>query len=314
MWCFNCGESTHKKDDCPYQKRGKMKALVTGAAGFIGSHIADALVAEGHEVYGIDDLSAGYRKNLSSKVKFFEADVSDSGQMEWFFQGHRFDVIFHNAASKKTVCLSDPSRDLSVNAGGTLLLLKHALKQDARFIHASTGSVYGEAITYPQGEKHPLNPTSYYGVSKLAGEKYVQMYHEQFGLKTTILRYFHVYGSRQEDNEFGGVVAIFKRAIDAHHPITIFGDGTQQRSFTHVGDVVDANLRAATLDTAIGKIYNCASGINYTIKALADLLGAKSILYKDWTIGDIRMFDVDNRAIVRDLGLDFKSLEVGLWG
>jgi len=289
-----------------------MKALVTGVAGFIGSHVADALIKEGHEVYGIDDLSAGYRHNLNPHVKFFNADVSDKVTMKTFFDGHKFDVIFHNAASKKTVCLKDPSRDLEVNAGGTLCLLGHALEQSARFIHASTGSVYGEAITYPQGEKHPLNPTSFYGVSKLAGEKYVQMYHEQFGLRTTILRYFHVYGSRQEDNEFGGVVAIFKKAVEAGAAVTVFGDGTQQRSFTHVSDVVTANLRA-TLDIAIGKTYNCASGLNYTINDLAQMLKAKDILYKDWQIGDIRMFDIDNTLIKRDLGIEFKSLEDGLW-
>ena len=288
-----------------------MIALVTGAAGFIGSHLAERLLKNGYEVYGIDDLSAGYKTNMPTGVKFLEADVSNQGQMDWFFQNHKIDVIFHNAASKKTVCLKDPSRDLAVNAGGTLILLEHALKQKARFVHASTGSVYGEAVSYPQNERHPLNPTSYYGVSKLAGEKYVQMYHKQFGLKTTILRYFHVYGARQEDNEYGGVVAIFKKNADV--AVTIFGDGTQQRSFTHVSDVVSANCMAAANDIAIGKIYNCASGLNYTINDLAKMLKVKDIIYKDWQIGDIRMFDIDNSKIVRDLGMKFKSLEDVLW-
>ena len=308
MWCFNCGRSTHQREDCPSQKRGNMKVLVTGVAGFIGSHLADRLIKEGHDVYGIDDLSAGYKDNLNPSVKFFQSDVADVAGMGWFFDTHKFDAVFHNAASKKTVCLKSPGRDLQVNAGGTLTLLQHALKQGARFIHASTGSVYGEAIAFPQGEKHPLNPTSYYGVSKLAGEKYVQMYHEQFGLKTTILRYFHVYGDRQEDNEFGGVVAIFKKAVAEGKQVTIFGDGTQQRSFTHVSDVVDANLRALT-DIAVGKIYNCASGLNYTINDLADLLGAIDRDYKGWQVGDIRMFGIDNRKIINDLGVKFKSLE-----
>jgi len=290
-----------------------MRVLVTGAAGFIGSHLAERLIQNGYEVFGIDDLSAGYKKNLPHGLKFLNADVSNPSQMEWFFQDHKIDVIFHNAASKKTVCLKDPTRDLAVNAGGTLILLQHALKQGARFVHASTGSVYGEAVSFPQGERHPVNPTSYYGVSKLAGEKYVQMYHDQFGLQTTILRYFHVYGSRQEDNEYGGVVAIFKKAIEAGAAVTVFGDGSQQRSFTHVSDVVDANTRAASNDVAIGKIYNCASGMNYTINDLAQRLGAKDILYKDWQVGDIRMFDIDNSKIVRDLDMKFKSLEDGLW-
>ena len=312
MFCTNCGGDTHVRGDCPTALGGKKRALVTGVAGFIGSHIADELVKIGWDVYGIDDLSAGYKQNLNPLVKFMNVDITDEKQMQWVFS-HKFDVIFHNAASKKTVCLKDPLRDAEVNAMGTLRLLQHALEQKARFVHASTGSVYGEAILRPQGETHPLNPTSYYGVSKLAGEKYVQMYHKQFGLETTILRYFHVYGSRQEDNEYGGVVAIFKKAVAADAAVTVFGDGTQQRSFTHVSDVVTANIRAACCRTAIGRIYNCASGLNYTINELAHLLDAKDILYKDWQIGDIKMFDVDNRAIIQDLGLDFKSLEDGLW-
>ena len=139
------------------------------------------------------------------------------------------------------------------------------------------------------------------------------MYHDQFGLKTTILRYFHVYGSRQEDNEFGGVVAIFKKAVEAGAAVTVFGDGSQQRSFTHVSDVVKANILAASKNIAIGQIYNCASGLNYTIDALAFMVRAKDVLYKDWQIGDIRIFDVDNSMIIGELGMSFKSLGDGLW-
>ena len=290
-----------------------MRALVTGAAGFIGSHIAERLIKEGYDVYGVDDLSAGYKENLHPKVKFFESDVSDKEGMDWLFGTHKFDVVFHNAASKKQICLNDPHRDLEVNAGGTLLLLQQALKQESRFVHASTGSVYGEAQRPTQGEGHALNPASYYGVSKLAGEKYVQMYHTEFGLKTTILRYSSVYGSRQEEGNGGGVVAIFKKAIKDGKPITIFSDGDQSRGFTHVADVVEANLVCATDDRAIGEIYNCASGKLNTINDLASLLNAKDRIYEEAQIGDIKVFSVDNSKIVRDFGIMFKTLEDGLW-
>jgi len=292
-----------------------MKCLVTGVAGFIGSHIAERLIKEGHEVYGIDDMSAGYRKNLPEGVKFLMADITNKAHMDWFFKDHEIDVIFHNAASKKTVCLEDPLRDTEVNAKGTLRLLGYAQLQGCKFIHASTGSVYGEAVIQPQSEIHPTNPTSFYGVSKLAGEKYVQMFHEQFGLDTTILRYFHVYGERQEDNEFGGVVAIFKKAHAMNMPIIIYGDGTQQRSFTHVDDVVEANIASMINPIAKGQIYNCASGLNYTVHELAIMIGIPEahISFKDWVIGDIKVFDIDNSNIKHDLTMEFKSLEDGLW-
>jgi UDP-glucose 4-epimerase len=293
-----------------------MKALVTGVAGFIGSHIAERLIREGYEVYGIDDLSAGYRENLHPRVKFFEADVSNKVMMNYFFQDHKFDVFFHNAASKKQVCMKDPHRDLEVNAGGTLCLLQHALDQGARFIHASTGSVYGESMAPTQREDHVVRPVSYYGVSKLAGEKYVQMYHDQFGLETTILRYSSVYGSRQEDKAFGGVVAIFKKALAEGKPLTVFGTGTQSRGFTHVADVVEANLVCAQNDRAIGEVYNCASGgLNSINDLIAMLLSGDTaqIIYKDRQIGDIDVFSVDNSKIVRDFGIMFKTLKEGLW-
>lgn len=291
-----------------------MKCLVTGAAGFIGSHIAERLVNEKHYVFCVDDLSAGYKKNLPEGSHFLKADITNKEHMDWLFSGHKFDCIFHNAASKKTVCLENPMRDAEVNGIGTLMLLEYAKNQDAKFIHASTGSVYGEAEILPQSEIHPTNPTSYYGVSKLAGEKYVQMYHDQFGLDTTILRYFHVYGSRQEDGPYGGVVAIFKKAQAAGLPIVIYGDGSQQRSFTHVSDVVEANIRCMINPVAKGKIYNCASGLNDTVLGLARHLGIDdaSIGYADWQVGDIKVFDIDNSNIKNDLLMEFKGLEEGL--
>ena len=291
------------------------KARVTGGAGFIGSHIVGDLVKMGVETVSIDNYFAGKHSNLEHLTGFpnfteVECDVTDLANLETCFPG--VEVVFHQAASKKTICLNDPRRDLQINAEGTFNLLELSKKYGIKkFVHASTGSVYGEAVYLPQDEKHPLVPTSYYGVSKLAGEKYVNAFEHLFGLDTTVLRYFHVYGPRQESSDVGGVVSIFVRLMLAGEPITIFGDGTQQRSFTYVGDVVKANLLAATTPGTKGEVLNCASGIKVTIRQLADMVaqtlgvGEPDILYADWMPGDIKVFDIDNRKIRQKLGLDF---------
>ncbi|MBM2820455.1 MAG: UDP-glucose 4-epimerase [Candidatus Berkelbacteria bacterium] len=297
-------------------KKSYKKALVTGGAGFIGSHICEELVTRGFPVVSIDDYSAGKKINLKHLRKyknFTEAkcDITDSKKLKRYFKG--VDIVFHNAASKKNVCLINPVRDLEVNGAGTFNLLELSSKNKIKkFIHASTGSVYGEAQYTPQNEKHPFGPVSYYGVSKLAGEKYVNVFAHLYKLDTTILRYFHVYGSRQEFNEFGGVVAIFIRNLLENKPPVIFGTGKQERSFTYVKDVVKANLLIATSKTARGEVYNCASGIKVTINDLCKLIlrafnreDLKPI-YKDWTIGDIKKFDIDNSKIAK-LGMTFQK-------
>lgn len=298
--------------EIPYQR-----ALVTGGAGFIGSHLVEELVNMGVDTISVDNYFAGKHENLvhlSGRHNFheIECDVTNYASLKDLLKG--VDVVFHQAASKKTICLSDPRRDLEINAEGTFNLLE--LSRDFgvhKFVHASTGSVYGEAVYNPQDESHPLNPTSYYGVSKLAGERYVNAFHHLYGLNTTILRYFHVYGPRQESSDVGGVVSIFCRRMLKGDPITIYGDGNQQRSFTWVKDVVKANLLAATSETAIGRVYNCASGIKVTIKELADLIADildvsdPKIDFGDWTPGDIKVFDINNDKICRELGLEFKT-------
>jgi len=305
----------------PKLKQKYKKALVTGGAGFIGSHICEELVTRGFKVISIDDYSAGKKVNLKHLKKFknFEeakCDITDMKNLPRYFKG--VDIVFHNAASKKNICLKDPRRDLAVNAGGAFNLAELACKNKVKkFIHASTGSVYGEKIT-KQDENHPLNPVSYYGVSKLAGERYSQVFHKLYGLDTTILRYFHVYGPRQEFNEYGGVVAIFTRNLLNGERPTIFGDGKQERSFTYVKDVVKANLLVATKPEASGEVYNCASAISVTINQLCrEVLkhfGKTDVkpIYEDWLVGDIKKFDIDNTKI-KKLGMDFVTdFRVGL--
>lgn len=302
------------------------KVIVTGGAGFIGSHLCEALVDLGADVLCMDDLSAGKRTNVAHlenksnrpNFRFAQLDICDSSlAMNDAFEG--VDTVFHNAASKKNVCLIDPHRDLEVNAGGALNLLQMAKKHGVRkFVQASTGSVYGEPQIFPTTETHPFEPVSYYGVSKLAGERYVDVFHKLYGLDTTILRYFHVYGPRQESNEFGGVVSIFLRRITQGQNPIVFGHGDQVRSFTWVKDLVEANIRAAVEPAATGQAYNAASGIRVTINELAqgmlDILDPErrlKIEHGEPLVGDIMEFDVSNAKIREQLGIEFVA---DFWG
>jgi len=297
-------------DSFPYHN-----VMVTGGAGFIGSHIIEALLDLGVEVVSIDNYFAGKHENLvglpnQELLAEVDCDVTDYEHLKQYFDG--VEVVFHNAASKKTICLKDPRRDLEINAKGTFNVLELAHDFGVKkVIHASTGSVYGEAQYYPQDEDHPLLPTSYYGVSKLAGEKYAMAFHHLYNMDVTVLRYFHVYGPRQESADSrGGVVAIFCRRVLGGLSPVIYGDGSQQRSFTYVKDVVRANLLAATRPEAKGQAYNCASGLKITVGELANkvlrLCGREGLKpkYGDWTPGDIKVFDVDHSKIE---GLGFSN-------
>lgn len=297
-------------------KKKYKKAMVTGGAGFIGSHICEELAIRGFDVLSIDDYSAGKKENLKhlKKYKNFKevnCDITDEKKLNRYFKG--VDLVFHNAASKKNVCLKNPRRDLAVNGGGTFNLLDLAKKHGVKkFVHASTGSVYGERIKPIQDENHPLNPVSYYGVSKLAGEKYVQLFCKLHGLNTTILRYFHVYGARQEFNQYGGVVAIFVDKLLFNQRPVIFGTGEQERSFTYVKDVVNANFLVAANDESKGEIYNCASGIKVTIndlcQAVLKYFNQEKVkpVYEDWLVGDIKSFKIDNKKI-KKIGMTFQT-------
>lgn len=302
---------------------GGKKVIVTGGAGFIGSHICEELVERGADVYCLDDFSAGKRSNIAfmtgrPNFHVLAKDVcDDDAEMADLFAGTH--IVFHNAASKKNVCLINPARDLQVNAGGALNLLNYALKHKVgKFVHASTGSVYGEPKVFPTDENHPFEPVSYYGVSKLAGERYVDVFHKLYGLDTTILRYFHVYGPRQESNEFGGVVSIFlRRILEGKNPV-VFGDGHQVRSFTWVKDLVQANVAAAMSPRAPGQTYNAASGIKVSINDLAknmleilDKDRRLEVEYGEPLVGDIMNFDVDNRKIRGHLDIHFNQ---DFWG
>ncbi len=294
------------------------KAIVTGGAGFVGSNLVESLLEDGLEVISIDDYSAGKERNHSDlKEKFGEklqsvhCDITDKLNLEKYFDG--VDVVFHQACSKMTICLKDPLRDLAVNAGGTFNLLELARDYKVKkFVHVSTGSVYGVAQYFPTDENHPLNPTSYYGVSKLAGEKYARAFSDLYDMDVSILRYYHVYGPKQDAGEFGGVIGIFCEKALKNQDITIYGDGTQIRSFTHVKDVVNINKLVA-LRGGKGEAYNCASGLKVTINEIAEKIivladATSKINYEDWKTGDIKDFEVSHEKI-ENIGFEFEYLD-----
>lgn len=301
-----------------------MRALVTGGAGLVGSEIVDLLLLNGHEVVSVDNYIAGKRANnqaasLNPYFKSIEGDITDEKFIDGILSSN-FDWIFHQAVSKNTVCLIDPNKDLEVNAGGTLKLLVAARKHNvSRFIHASTGSVYGLAKIFPTNEQHRKDPVSFYGVSKLAAESYVQLFHDIYGLQTTILRYFHVFGARQDSSDVGGVVSIFLRRAMEGQELQVTGDGSQLRAFTHVSDVARINVLAAESRSAIGQIYNCASDSRITIRELAEAVAKRVdnpssiIRFTEPRIGDIYKFDIDNQKLKNELNFKFlTSFESGL--
>lgn len=275
-----------------------MRVIVTGGAGFIGSHLVDALIDQEHEVYVLDDLTSGNSDTINDAATFTFCDISNIHQVRQVFRMIRPQVIYHQAASKCNACERDPERDLNVNALGTLNLLRVSAGINVqKFIHASTGSVYGtdsNPVAQSAGDIS-TTPLTYYGVSKLAGEKYVTMFRKRGLLDTVVLRYFHVYGPRQRDAEGnGGVIGIFCRRALEGQPLQIFGDGKQVRCFTYVGDVVTANLWCAKSKTQ--SVYNCVSDQRVTINQLAALVARR----KKGTVtehlparpGEVRMFQI----------------------
>jgi len=246
-----------------------LKILVTGGAGFIASHITDALVNEGHQVVVLDDLSSGFEKNVNPKAKLVVGDICDKELVEKLFSEEKFDLVNHHAAQMDVRrSVKDPAFDANTNIIGTINLLQNAIKYKVKkFMFASTGgAVYGEQTYFPADENHPTQPRSPYGISKLAVEKYLYFYNAEFGLNYTILRYANIYGPRQ--NPFGeaGVVAIFStKLLKGEQPI-INGSGEQTRDYVFVGDVVKANL--LTLNDTANDIYNVGTGIETNVNQL----------------------------------------------
>ncbi|HEY6191057.1 MAG TPA: NAD-dependent epimerase/dehydratase family protein [Bacteroidota bacterium] len=242
-----------------------MKILVTGGAGFIGSHVAEAFLGAGHKVAVLDDLSMGRKENVPPGAEFVELDIRNPRIGE-LFRENRFDVVIHHAAQmdvRKSV--EDPSNDADVNILGTLNLLQNCVAHGVgRFIFASTGgAIYGEQEAFPATEDHPTRPVSPYGVSKLSVEKYLHYYRVVNGLEYTVLRYANVYGPRQNPHGEAGVVAIFvSKMLEGSKPV-INGDGGQTRDYVFVGDVVAANLLAPGVKGS--GVFNIGTGIETSV-------------------------------------------------
>jgi len=227
-----------------------MRILVTGGAGFIGSHVADACIAAGHEVLVVDDLSSGKRENLARQARFEQCDIR-TPRAAAVVESFRPQAILHLAAQMSvTRSVAEPSFDADVNVLGLINLVEAGRRAGLeKVVFASSGgTVYGEVETYPITETAPTNPVCPYGVSKLSGEHYLFYYRRVFGLPYVALRYANVYGPRQDPHGEAGVIAIFSKKLLAGADVTIFGDGRQTRDYVFVGDVVRANLAALAGD------------------------------------------------------------------
>lgn len=282
-----------------------MKILVTGGAGFIGSHIVDKLLIHGHDVVVIDDFSSGNRENVEmNNIRCYEQSILSSS-VEEIFSTEKPDVVIHQAAQTSVqYSMNFPIIDAEVNVLGTLKMLEYCRKYEVgKFIFASSAAVYGEPQYLSIDEKHPLNPTSCYGMSKKAAEDYIRLYGNQYGLNYTILRYSNVYGPRQTSTGEAGVVTIFiDKFLNGHSPI-IYGNGKQTRDFIYVEDVANANISALTRGN--GELFNIST--NQSI-SLLELLGNMDRLsgdqIKEAQFEPARKGDIQDSALSNILSRD----------
>ena len=251
-----------------------MKVLITGGAGFIGSHLAEQLRSAGDEPVALDNLSSGRRENLPPDVKLIEADVLDEELFRVVADG-RFDAIVHLAGQTMVnASLADPIFDARQNILGTLQVLEAARRGGVRrIVFASTAASYGDVpeSELPILETRSLAPLSFYGLSKVAAERYLAMYRATFGLDYVVLRFANVYGERQGEGGEGGVISIFARAIAAGEDITVFGDGGQTRDFVYAGDIA-AGIRAALITAAPNTVYNLSTATQTSLREIINIL------------------------------------------
>ncbi len=286
-----------------------MHVLVTGGAGFIGSHIVDACVDRGWKVSVIDDLSTGNRGNLNRAAAFHEADLRDPAAMR-LVGSLRPDVITHQAAQvdlRKSV--DDPAADAEINIIASIRLLQAAVTANVkRFVFASSGgAAYGEPLTVPQTEEHPLRPVSPYGCAKVAVEYYMNAFREVQGLRTVALRYANVYGPRQNALGEAGVIAIFADRMARGEAVTINGDGEQTRDFVNVADVVAANLAAIERD--ITGAFNVGTGIETSINEVYRLLARTMGIGAPPRHGPAKLGE-QRRSVLRPSVLQKKPVEI----
>ena len=275
----------------------KLKFLVTGGAGFIGSNIVEALLAKGFKVTVLDNLSSGKRENLKNfekDIELIEGDVRSYHIVQDSVKN--VDIVLHQAALPSVPrSIKDPITSNEVNVNGTLNILESSVEAKVkRVIYASSSSVYGDNPQLPKHESMIPNPLSPYAVSKLSGEKYCSVFSRIYGIKTISLRYFNVFGPRQDpSSQYSAVIPRFIKSISKNEQPVIYGDGEQSRDFTYVSNVVEANILAATTDCESGLAMNCAASgqitLNELVKSINRILG-KDIkpLYEKPRAGDIK--------------------------
>ena len=295
-----------------------MKFLVTGGAGFIASHVVDALISDGHQVTVADDLSTGKQENLNSQAVFYKLDIR-SGEMAEVFAKEKPEVVNHHAAQMDVRrAVREPQFDASVNVLGSLNILECARKYGARkIIYASTGgAVYGEPENLPVDESHSIAPLSPYGLTKHTFEEYLSLYRRLYGIEYTTLRYPNVYGPRQDPHGEAGVVAIFAEQMLSGERPTIFGDGTKTRDYVFISDIVAANMLVFKQNH--GEVFNLGWGreiSDYQIfTAVRDALGVKiEPQYGKKRPGEIDRICLNSKKIHRKLGWQPQlSLEEGV--
>jgi UDP-glucose 4-epimerase len=260
-------------------------AIVTGGAGFIGSNLVDGLISEGINVIVLDNLSTGYKENLNPKAYFCKIDLldiqEDTIQTLEKTIGKKIDVVFHLAAlARVQPSIENPVSFNKINVEGTVKLLLACHKANVkRVIYSASSSCYGNANITPTPETYPTNPLSPYGLQKYIGEQYCKMFSEVYNLDTCSLRYFNVYGERMAlEGAYKLVMGIFAKQMLEGKPLTITNDGKQRRDFTYVGDVVKANILAATHNKKLnGESFNIGNGKNYSVNEVADMLGGKKV-------------------------------------
>jgi UDP-glucose 4-epimerase len=287
-----------------------MKALVTGGAGFIGSNLVDTLISQGHEVVVIDNESSDAHENFywNSYANNNKLDICDYKNTRELYEG--VDSVFHLAAEARIQpCIDDPVKAANANVIGTCTVLQCAREAGVkRLMYSSTSAAYGLANNTPMKESMPIDCLNPYSVTKVAGEELCKMYYRLYGLRTVIFRYFNVYGERQPvKGQYAPVIGIFLRQKNNKQPMTIVGDGSQKRDFVHVSDVVEANIKASMLpdrpfyienDIAntiwdYGMVINVGTGISYSVKEMAEMIGGESI-HLPPRIGEARITLADN--------------------
>ena len=282
-----------------------MRIVVTGGAGFIGSHLVDRLIKEGHAVQVIDNLYTGNKDFVNPKAEFVELDIRSS-ELYSTLELFKPDYIFHQAAQTEvTTSMNNPMLDCDINLMGLINLLNVSVKLDIKkFLMPSSAAVYGNLTTLPLNETMTGNPSSFYGLTKLTAEHYLRIYHESYGLQYICYRYSNVFGPRQGNGGEGGVISIFSKAISQDDSIVIYGDGEQTRDFIYIDDVVEANILG--MQSQFNGIYNVSTNIPSSINLLVDEFRSIShknidVVYEKPRLGDIRDSVLATEKSERDL-------------